>query len=430
MFLIFYRGNNTNNKKQILDVLIEQFKCKYIDSQNGQEDENIKKVRNFLLQGQIVLVDGLFFKEEEMISFKDKLEVELCASYLLVRTDEYKISQTFDFFDGEIVINKNMDLIETSNGIKRIINAVHKTRRFISEIKKFPKENILKLNPEYSETTTWLLNELPINNIIAMIREILKRYYIDNDKKYALEYLYDFMKFIPLIRYNIRTGAKCYRVCNYKEDGNYKNLDEIWYPKATTKDVRIKSPEQQILFVGEHWGSSFIEVLDRKKSKRPFIALELEVIKRFGVNFNAPLHLVSHKGTSTNRMYQDYIKDCRKEKSIALQLKQDMIRNFIGDFFIANEYSDREFTYDFTKQMSISLLDKFKDEGIGYLSTKNNYQFNNFALPGKIADECLQPKGVTLYDYEFDPNGNMKPWIEFKKIKSGYVDLKTKDIIF
>jgi thiol-disulfide isomerase/thioredoxin len=261
--------------------------------------------------------------------------------------------------------------------------------------------------------------------------DILKLYHIDNNKENSLNLLLEVVKLVQVMGFNIRKGAKFYRVCYYKKCANYKRMDQLWYPPKPKKDVRITSIEEPVLFIGEHWGSSFLEVFDNSVKKRPFIILELEVTKPFRINYIAPLNLEKHAGASSNNMYMDYCRDCKKIEPKLLALKEEMLRNYLGEFWISNKNFDKLFTYDFTKNISKLLLKRFKGDGLGYLSTQCNYQYNNFAIPASVADECLRPGEVILCDHTFWPNGRgQQPWINFKRIKSGFVDLKTKKIIF
>jgi hypothetical protein len=443
MPIIVFRGIKTESKQIMIDLLIGKFQYSYFDLQLASEADEMEQIRlnqnkiSYLLrEGRIVMVNGFFFTQKIIDFFFKLLDTDENLTYILLRTDENNFSETFDFLDHEIKIKiEDNNSIEIAQKIHKIILTLLTIEYYAKQIHLTPKEDykekLLEKDPDFFETTSYILLLMPIYGITAMILDILKLYYIDNKRDKSLNLLLEVVKLVQVMGFNIRKGAIFYRVCYYEENANYTTLDQIWYPKLLTKDSRISGSNEPVLFVGEHWGSSFLEVHDEKIKKRPFIILEIEVIKPFKINYNGPINLENHPGASENNMYMDYCRDCRKLEPKLLALKAELLRNFMGEFWISNKHFDNLFTYDFTQNMSNLLLGRFKGEGLGYLSTQCNYQYNNFAIPASIADECLRPREVVLCDHTFWPNGRGSgPWIHFDRLKSGFVDLKTNKIIF
>lgn len=443
MPIILFRGTKTPTKQKLMDLLQTKFHYLFLDIQGISSDTEINQIESSLIklseyikEKRIVLINGFFFTQQIINHFFKRLDADESLTYILLRTEENNLSKNSDILEHEILIHDELnDLDKVILKIHKIILTLRTIEYYAKQINQFPTEDYeptLRLkDPYFFETTSYLLLSKPLFGFVAMITEILKNYYFNNKKDFALTILLELVKFIQVMGFNIRKGARFFRVCHYMEDANYTTLDQIWYPKQTKRNVRISNIDESVLFINEHWGSAFLEVHEETGKKRPFIILEMEVIKPFKINYNGPLDLQTHPGASQNNMYMDYCRDCKKIEPELLRLKEELIRNFIGEFWVSNKNFDHLFTYDFTQNMSKLLLNRFKGEGLGYLSTQCNYQYNNFAIPASTADDCLRPLGVVLCDYEFWPNGRGKPpWIHFEKLKTGVINPLTREITY
>ncbi len=439
MPIIIFRGKKTIFKTKVIKYLIDDLRFLYFDTQ-GETDileaeellNLVDEISTLLASGKYLLLSSSFYGDKSLYAFIDKLKVDTRNIYYLMRTDEDNLLTEPTFYKHELLINHHQDMKQLSKGVLKIAKTLHKVEPQIIKIINSPNEPLNIQRPDISNSTSIILHSFPVFGLLQMIINVLKYYIIDNNKSKSLDLLIELVKLTSQLGFTIRKGAKFYRVCNYKEDANYQNLSDLWYPsKYTSKDVRIENDKEKVLFVGERWENAFFEVYDEKVDDRLFAILEIEVIKPFEINYIAPLDLTSSPGASINNLYIDYVKESQKEESKGLLARQELIRNFVGDFMISNKNFDKDFTYDFTKHLSSFLLSRFDSIALAYLSTQSNYQNNNIAIPAHIADDCLLPGKVAICKHEFRPLGKGKnPFVRFDFLRTGYIDLASKKIVY
>jgi hypothetical protein len=438
MPIIILRGNNSISKKRITNLLVNRYHYKYCNLfRNSIEDENDIILRKsqwisvLINEGNLVLINGAFFQKETIDFFFKHLTVSSNLSYLLVRTNEDILQEFIDIQEHEIIVKNDFEYTSLmGEGIHKIILTLTYVEHFTKQISEFPREelteNFLQNDPDFKETTSYLLYSLPIHGFMAMIINILKLYYIDEDKEASINLFLELVKFVQPIGFNIRKGAKFYRVCSHDPIANYTQLGHIWYPLSSDKQSRVGF-DAPILYIAENWDTSFKEVFANNPFQHPFVVFEIEAIKSFRINFIAPLNFERQVGASNNQMYLDYCRDCRKVEPKLLALKEEMLRVFIGEFWVYKKHFDRYFSYDFTDSASKLLLKRWKDTGLGYLSTQGGYRYNNFAIPASLADKCLQSGKVVILDLELLRKGSDLSF-KFNKIKEGYVNPETREI--
>jgi hypothetical protein len=438
MPLIIIRASNTVFKKNVVTHLVSKLHFQLFDPQDESleaEKNNLLEISNvisnLLAKNANVLLSASFYDDKALYSFINMLEIPTKNIFFLLRTKENNLPSNSTKFENELIIESEINLDKLAIGILNIAKTLQNISPLIVKIQNTPEGTLLLNNSDLLYSTSVILHSFPVYGLMQMIISVLKLYYIDEDKSKALDLILELIKLIPVQNFKIRKGAKFYRVCYYKENGDYTHFDQVWYVKSSKHKVRMSSYTEPVLFVGDHERSSFLEVYQENETKRPFITLEVEVIKPFDVVYIAPLHLNTKMGASKNRMYVDYVKKCKNKNSELLDLKEELIRNFIGNLMIINKHFDKDFTYEFTNHISNFLLNRFKGISIAYLSTQSNYQYNNFAIPAQIADECLKPGKVLISSHTFWPNGKGKnPWIHFENSKEGYVDPLTRNIVY
>lgn len=438
MTLIIFRAAKTEFKTKLTKYLISNLGFILYDMQDTNPqieqinlDRTKLEITKLLIDKKHVLLCASFFTAEDLHNYTDSLKIDSNKLFSLIRTKENNLPKNASYYDNEIVISEKQSLKNISTGILIIANTIRKYSDLIMEIQNTPDESILNKGKRFLNSTSAVLLSAPAYALFNYLIQVLKLYFIDNDKPKSMSMLMDLVKLAPVINFDLVPGNKFYRVVNYKERADYTHLEQIWYNKKPSVKNRLLNMSEPILFAGTNEYSSFLEVYNNETRSNPFIILEIEVLKQITVTYIAPIFLTTHKKAASNKMYMEYVKRSESNNSRALVLKEKLVRNFIGELMVNNSDFDTDTNYEFTNMISNFLLNRFKGLSIAYLSTQSKFQYNNFAIPASIADSCLKPTSIYLCKHDFlssRPNDNVG--LHLKRFLKGHIDSKTKKIVY